>query len=77
MEQEILEKDLTQEEIVTRLLSSNEILRTSSEKIFITNPDSNKYSLGEFLLNQKIIDSKLKEPSSLNESSKYSFIKML
>ncbi len=56
---------LSNEEVVTKLLTSNEVLHISGENIFISNPFE---SLGEFLKNVK------PEPVSL-ENSKYVFIK--
>lgn len=54
----------TNEEIVTRLLSSNEILHVKNNNAFTTNP---LYNLGEFLKNVKDL------PSPYSE--KYVFIK--
>ena len=56
---------LSNEEVVTKLLTSNEVLHISGENIFISNSFE---SLGEFLKNVK------PEPVSL-ENSKYVFIK--
>ena len=43
--------ELTSEEIVTNLLSSNEILQKQTEHSFMSNPTSN--TLGNFLLRAK------------------------
>lgn len=56
--------ELSNEETVTKLLSSNEILHGKKEKIVITNPFE---SLGDFLKNVK------PEPSPYE--GKYVFIK--
>ena len=56
--------ELTNEEIVTKLLSSSEILQVKNNNKFITNTI---YNLGEFLNNIK------KEPSPYE--GKYIFIK--
>ena len=56
--------ELTSEEIVTRLLSSNEILHIKNDKKSISEP---LYDLGEFLKNVKNL------PSPYGE--KYVFIK--
>ena len=56
--------NLTSEEAVTKLLSSNEILHVEKKNMFITNPFD---SLGEFLKNVKT------EPSPYE--GKYVFIK--
>ena len=56
--------ELTNEEIVTRLLSSNEILHVKNNKASISEP---LYNLGEFLKNIKDM------PSPYGE--KYVFIK--
>ena len=61
-------KELTTEEIVTNLLSSNEILKRDNKKVFITSP----INLGEYL------DNLPQELSSKNIElfdNKYSFIK--
>ncbi len=55
---------VSNEEAVTKLLSSNEILHVEKKKMFITNPFD---SLGEFLKNVK------PEPSPYE--GKYVFIK--
>lgn len=54
----------TTEQIVTKLLSSKEILNIKNKGAYITNPD---YNLGEFLNNVK------EEPSPYED--KYVFIK--
>ncbi len=56
--------ELTSEEIVTKLLSSNEILHVKNNKAFISEP---LYNLGEFLKNVKDM------PSPYGD--KYVFIK--
>lgn len=56
--------EVSNEEAVTKLLSSNEILHVEKKKMFITNPFD---SLGEFLKNVK------PEPSPYE--GKYVFIK--
>ena len=58
--------ELTSEEIVTKLLSSNEILRVKNKNSYI--PDS-QYDLGDFLRNININDT-----TNPNEE-KYVFIK--
>lgn len=54
----------TNEQVVTKLLSSSEILSVKNKGMYITNPD---YNLGEFLANVK------EEPSPYE--GKYVFIK--
>ena len=61
-------EDLTQEEIVTQILSSNEILRRQKDNFYISNPNQKLGNLGLFLSNQP----KLIQPEM---NSKYSFIK--
>lgn len=56
--------ELSNEETVTKLLSSNEILHDKKEKIVITNPFE---SLGDFLKNVK--------PDPSPYEGKYVFIK--
>ena len=61
-------KELTSEEIVTKLLTSNEIIKnTNKTNFYMTNPVSN---LGDFL--EKIVDEEIED----NKNSKYSFIKL-
>lgn len=61
---ELRSMKVSNEEAVTKLLSSNEILHVEKKKMFITNPFD---SLGEFLKNVK------PEPSPYE--GKYVFIK--
>ena len=56
--------ELTSEEIITKILSKNEIINKDNDTKFVTNPD---YNLGEFLENIK------NSPSPYGE--KYIFIK--
>ena len=60
-------EDLTQEEIVTQILSSNEILRRQKEVFYISNPDQKMGNLGLFL-------AELPKQVEKKEISKYSFI---
>jgi hypothetical protein len=64
----ILTENLTQEEIVTQILSSNEMLRKKNENFYITNPKQNLGNLGEFLACMTSL------PED-NHGTKYSFIK--
>ena len=64
--------ELTQEEIVTNLLSSNEILKRNKEKFYITSP----LNLGEYLSN--LPENEIETKSTLNKENKnfkYTFIK--
>ena len=61
-------EDLTQEEIVTQILSSNEILRQQKNNFYISNPDQKLGNLGLFL-------AKLPKQPITKEITKYSFIK--
>ncbi|MBE7711123.1 MAG: hypothetical protein E7Z92_03175 [Cyanobacteria bacterium SIG31] len=66
-------KDLTQEEIVTQILSSNEILRKQKENFYISNPEYKLGNLGLFL-------SKTPQITNINQKEKdplkkYSFIR--
>lgn len=69
--------ELTQEEIVTNLLSSNEILKRNNANFYITSPTN----LGEYLNNvsKEIKDEKDKSFALSNrekvENFKYTFIK--
>jgi hypothetical protein len=63
--------DLTQEDIVTNLLTSNDILKPRNNKVYISNPNIN--TLGEFLADIKI--QYINTPSIENDSKKYIFIK--
>lgn len=64
--------ELTSEQIVTNLLSSNEIIKPTQGNFYFKNPG---VSLGDFLLNiSKDIKKSSEEVSS--EDSKYVFIKM-
>ena len=66
--------ELTQEEIVTRLLSSNEILKRTKENFYITSPAN----LGEYLNNlpeEEIDSSKTHLLGEGVEKFKYTFIK--
>ena len=58
--------DLTSEEIVTRLLTSNEILNPNRKTQYISNPGIN---LGEFLDN-------IKEETQTINKGKYTFINL-
>lgn len=60
--------ELTAEQIVTNLLSANEIIKPQQENFYITDEEP---SLGEFLLNQPQAEENIKDP----ELTKYSFIK--
>ena len=63
--------ELSSEEIVTNLLSSNEILRQKRGNFYISNPAMN--TLGDFLLD---IDEEYIPPKfEQKEVSKYKFIK--
>ncbi len=63
--------ELTNEEIVTRLLSSNEVLKPQKGNFYISNPMLD--TLGDFLLD---IETEYKEPPSIEtKDSKYVFIK--
>ena len=68
--------ELTAEEVVTKLLTSNQILKPTKKNLYISNPVSN---LGEFLINnpeenslEDFVIEILKEPP---ENERYSFIK--
>lgn len=62
-----MSSELTSEEIVTKLLTSNEIIKDDNKKeLYISNPSSN---LGNFL--EKITD--IEEPQPY---SRYNFIKL-
>lgn len=69
--------ELTQEEIVTNILSSNEILKRNNANFYITSPTN----LGEYLNNvsKEIKDEKDKSFALSNrekvENFKYTFIK--
>lgn len=60
--------ELTQEEIVTNLLSSNEILIRNKNNFYITSPSN----LSEYLEN---IPKEVKECAYRTPDSKYTFIK--
>ncbi len=63
--------ELTNEEIVTRLLTSNEVLKPQKGNFYISNPMLD--TLGDFLLD---IEAEYKEPPSLEtKDTKYVFIK--
>ncbi len=63
--------ELTSEEIVTRLLTSNEVLKPQKGNFYISNPMLD--TLGDFLLD---IEADYKAPSVPEaKSSKYVFIK--
>lgn len=71
--------ELTAEQIVTNLLSKNEIIKLEKENSFIVN---NKNNLGEYLtnladknINQITENKNNKELPDKSESSKYSFIR--
>ena len=68
-------KDLTQEEIVTKILSSNEILRKQKEKVYISNPEKNYGNLGVFLAAMAKSSKKETTSQTILPTSKYSFIK--
>ena len=61
--------ELSAEEIVTKLLSSNQIIKNQKEKSFI----SDKKSLGDYLSNKK--HSPYYNEENSWENSKYTFIK--
>ena len=61
--------ELTQEEIVTNLLSSNEIIRKNNANFYITSPAN----LGEYL--NKVTEECIEESITDSLSSKYTFIK--
>lgn len=64
--------EFTNEQIVTQLLSSNEILKPENSNFYIKNPG---VSLGDYLLN---VSKDIKKTSNVLpiEDSKYVFIKM-
>ena len=63
--------ELTSEEIVTRLLSSNEVLMPKKENFYISNPMLD--TLGDFLLD---VEAEYKEPPPIEtKDTKYIFIK--
>lgn len=63
--------ELTAEEIVTNLLTSNEIINSKNKNFYITNPGVN---LGDYLLSlPKDVVSEF--PEEMEEPSKYAFIK--
>ena len=73
--------ELTTEEIVTRLLTSNEILKRNKDNFYMSNPSS----LGNYLKNlphenlphESLPPENTKlEPSVFTKDSKYCFIKM-
>lgn len=62
---------MTNEQIVTNLLSEAEIIKPQRDNFYITNPG---VSLGDFLLN---VSKDIKESSEdTSEDSKYVFIKI-
>ena len=71
LEYESVLAELTNEQLVTKLLSSAEIIKPQKNNFYITNPG---VSLGDFLLNVST-DIK-KSPVETTEDSKYVFIKM-
>ena len=63
--------ELTNEEIVTKLLSSNEVIKPQMGNFYISNPMLN--TLGDFLLD---IEPEYQKPPSLEtKDTKYIFIK--
>lgn len=62
--------ELTAEQIVTNILTSNEIIRRREGNFYISNPAGN---LGEFLLKEPI--KQTQEEICEEEPSKYTFIK--
>ena len=62
--------ELTSEDIVTKLLTSNEIIKKKQENFYISNPMLE--TLGDFLLD---IDIEPAEVPQIEEVGKYVFIK--
>lgn len=60
--------ELTSEEIVTQILSSNEILRPRKGNFYI----SNKNTLGDFLKN--LPEEEIVEETAVEKDTKYTFI---
>lgn len=67
----IVTAELTSEQIVTNLLSSNEIIKPTNSNFYFKNPGVN---LGDYLLN--VSKDIKKSPVETTEDSKYVFIKM-
>ena len=67
----IVTAELTSEQIVTNLLSSNEIINPAKRNFYFKNPGVN---LGDYLLN--VSNDIKKSPAETTEDSKYVFIKM-
>jgi len=61
---------LSTEDIVTNLLSSNEVLRRNKDNFYMSTPNS----LGDFLKNMPI-EPETSEIQPTNELSRYTFIK--
>ena len=72
LEYESVLAELTNEQLVTKLLSSAEIIKPQKNNFYITNPG---VSLGDFLLNVST-DIKKSSEEETPEDSKYVFIKM-
>lgn len=63
--------ELTQEDIVTKLLTSNEVLKPQKGNFYISNPMLD--TLGDFLLD--IDEEYISAPKQESECSKFVFIK--
>lgn len=72
LEYESVLAELTNEQLVTKLLSSAEIIKPQKNNFYITNPG---VSLGDFLLNVST-DIKKSSEEETPEDSKYVFIKL-
>ena len=64
--------ELTNEEIVTKLLSFNEIIKTNNRSFFITNPSVS--NLGSFLKEIRTTEG-IYTQTKINTNNKYHFIK--
>ena len=72
LEHETVLAELTNEQLVTKLLSAAEIIKPQKNNFYITNPG---VSLGDFLLNVST-DIKKSSEEETPEDSKYVFIKL-
>ena len=72
LEHESVLAELTNEQLVTKLLSSAEIIKPQKNNFYITNPG---VSWGDFLLNVST-DIKKSSEEETPEDSKYVFIKL-